>query len=119
MGAGETIGGKLTITAGTFDINGNNLTVTSTFSNDGTLLLQGGETTVSLTMDTNSGTIKYNGTGTYTSLKLGNTYYNLTFDGSGSWKPSATLDVNGNLTITTGTLNSDGQSFTVGGNFSN
>ena len=40
------------------DLSGQNLTVTGTFENNGTLKLEGGET-VNLTMDTNSGIVEY------------------------------------------------------------
>jgi len=114
-----TVNSNLTITAGTLDIDGQNLTVTSTFSNSGTLRLTGGETTVSLTNDTDSGTVEYDGTSTYTSLKAGNTYNNIIFNGStGDWTHTGTLDVNGNLTITAGTLQSGGQNITLAGNWS-
>jgi hypothetical protein len=71
-------------------------------------------------MDTNSGTTQYVGTSTYSSLAAGNSYYNLTFNGSGgSWTHTSTLDVNGDLTITAGTLASSGQNVTLAGSFSN
>jgi len=120
LGAAGSVAGNLTITAGTLDLAGQNLSVTGTFSNSGTLRLQGGETTVSLTMDTTHGTVIYNGSSTYTSLKLGNTYQNVTFNNSsGTWKHSGTLTVNGNLTITAGTLDSNSQNITLTGNWSN
>ncbi len=111
----------LTITSGIFDISGLNLNIGagSTFSNDGTLRLQGGETLTNFSNDTDSGTVAYNGGGAYASLLAGNTYYHLTFDGAGSWIHTALLTVNGNLTITTGTLNSAGQSVALAGNWSN
>ncbi|MEX1997651.1 MAG: fibronectin type III domain-containing protein [Candidatus Andersenbacteria bacterium] len=117
-GAAVTVANNLTITAGTFDIDGQNLTVTGTFSNSDTLRLQGDETTVSLTMDTDSGTITYDGSATYAGLKLGNTYHNLTFNGAGEWDLAAALDVNNNLTLTLGTLDLNGFNLTVGGNLS-
>ena len=116
LGAAESTAGNLTITNGTFALAGNNLTVTGTFSNAGTLRLQGGETTVSLTMDTDSGTVEYNGTSTYSSLKLGNTYNNLTFSGSGgSWAPNGAVTVNGALSISAGTYNASGQTTGITG----
>ncbi|OGY30728.1 MAG: hypothetical protein A2805_03410 [Candidatus Andersenbacteria bacterium RIFCSPHIGHO2_01_FULL_46_36] len=120
LGAAESIAGNLTLTNGTFDISGFNLTVTGTFSNAATLRLQGGETTFSVTMDTDSGTVEYDGTSSYTGLKAGNTYYNLTLNGSGgTWTQNATLDVNGALTITAGTLASSANAITLAGNWSN
>jgi fibronectin-binding autotransporter adhesin len=120
LGAAEAVAGDLTLTAGTFDISGYNLTVTGAFSNAGTLRLQGGETTVTLTMDTDSGTVEYDGTGSYAALKLGNTYNSLSFTGSGTWQHTGALDVNGNLAIASGaTLNSAGQNIALAGNWSN
>ena len=43
----------------------------------------------------------------------------MTFNGSGSWIHTGTLDVNGNLYIAQGTLNSSGQNITLGGNWTN
>ncbi len=62
MGSTETIAGNLTITSGILDVNGSGLTVSGTFSNLGTLRIQGDET-LSLTNDTDSGTIEFVGDG--------------------------------------------------------
>lgn len=76
-----SIGGNLTITAGTFYLNEKNLTVTGSFSNDDTLRLVGNEyLTFSAGNDSNSGTVEYVGDGdgsadTYGIQNL--TYYNL------------------------------------------
>jgi hypothetical protein len=112
-----TVGGNLTVTAGTFDIDGQNLTVTGTFSNSGTLRLTGGETTVTLTNDTDSGTVEYDGGGSYASLKAGNNYYNLTFSGSGSFTAAAATDVNGDFLLSAGTFVAPATRLTVAGNF--
>ncbi|TPW13833.1 MAG: hypothetical protein FD130_1502, partial [Halothiobacillaceae bacterium] len=50
-------------------------------------------------------------------LALGNSYHHLTFNGSGSWTHTGALDINGNLTLTAGTLNSSGQNITLAGNW--
>ncbi|MGH7931313.1 MAG: LamG-like jellyroll fold domain-containing protein, partial [Candidatus Binatia bacterium] len=99
------IDNTLTITNGIFDLNGQNLTATgATFSNSGTLGLQGGETLTGFTNDTDSGTVAYDGTTSYASLAAGQNYHALTFNGSGgSWTITSALDVNNNLTITAGT----------------
>jgi CSLREA domain-containing protein len=112
---------SLTLTTGIFDLAGRNLDIgaSSTFSNTGTLRLQGGETITNLTNDTDSGTVEYNGGGAYGSLVVGNSYYHLTFNGAGSWAHTAPLSVNGNFTLTAGTVNSGGQNVTVTGNWSN
>lgn len=113
-----TVGAALTISAGTFDIDGQNLTVSGTVSNSGTLRLTGGETTVSLTNDTDSGTVEYDGTGTYASLKAGNSYYHLTISGSGSFTANAANDVNGTFTHTAGTFVAPSSTLTLAGDFS-
>lgn len=122
LDANLDVNGALTITDGTLDLGGFNLdNTTGTFSNsnNGTLRLQGGETITALTMDTDSGTVVYNGTGAYTDLEAGDAYYNLTFNGSGgSWTMDAALDVNGDLTITDGTLATGGNNITLAGSWS-
>ncbi|TPW09173.1 MAG: hypothetical protein FD130_2630, partial [Halothiobacillaceae bacterium] len=111
----------LTITSGTLDFAGFNPTLdVLTVDATGTLQLQGGETVATTTTTLNSGsTVIYNGAGAYGSLLLGNSYHHLTFNGSGSWVHSGTLDVNGNLILTAGTLSSSGQNITLAGNWSN
>ncbi len=117
-------GSLLDITSGIFDIAGNNLNigVGSTFSNTGTFRLQGGETVTNLTNDVDSGTVVYNGGASYTGLIVGNTYSNLTFNGTGTWTLDAALDVDGNMTITNGTVDVDNvgnHQINVAGNWSN
>jgi len=115
-----TILGNLIIDAGTVDINGNNLTVSNTFSNSGTLQLIGTEA-VSLTMDTDSGTVEYTGNSNYSGLTAGNVYYNLNFNDNGTYELQAALNVNNTLSITNGTLdtnNINNYSITVNGNLS-
>jgi len=96
------IDGTLTInSSASFDLNDQNLTL-ATLDNNGTLKLQGGQTTVTITnMDTDSGTVQYTGTSSYTGLIAGNSYNSLSIGGSGTWTLNANLDVNGNLTLTT------------------
>lgn len=124
LGAHEAIGGTLTITAGTFDIKGYNFTA-ATLSNADTFALKGGETTLTITngWDVDSGTTEYNGTSTsYTGLKAGNSYYHLKLNGTGStWALTAALNVDGNLTITSGTLSAgDGaETINLAGNWTN
>ncbi len=65
-----TVSGTMTISAGTFYTNSQNLTVTGTFSNDGTLRLNGNEASISIVNDVDSGTVQYVGTSTYSSLPL-------------------------------------------------
>ncbi len=115
----EDIGGDLNIKQGLFFLDGNDLTVTGTVNNEATLRLKGDET-VSFTNDTNSGTIEYVGTSSYNKLAGGYNYFNLEFDGvDGSWQQAANLDVNGDLTITNGTLNSNSKNINLAGNWAN
>ncbi len=118
---GVDIDGTLTIDSGTtVDLNGQNLSSLATLINNGTLLLQGGETVDITTKDTDSGLVKYNGSGSYTtSLAYGNTYYDAEFAGTGVWEPSAAVTTNRNLIITSGTFDIDGQNLTITGTFSN
>ena len=113
----------LTINSGgSLSIAGYSLTIkdSGTFTNNGTLTLQGGETLSGFNNDTDSGTIIYNGSGIYSSgLVAGDNYNNLTLNGTGSWTLDAPLDVNGNLTITNGTLTTGGNNVTLAGNWSN
>ena len=113
----------LTISNGIFDLNSNNLTLTgATFSNNDTLRLAGSETLTGVTMDTDSGTTTYDGTSSYTGLAAGNSYYNLGINGSGgTFTLSADADVNGNLTISNGTLDASATSYgvTVAGTWNN
>jgi hypothetical protein len=113
---------NLTLTSGTFYTGGNNLTVATTFSNDGTFRLQGGEATLSFTRDTNSGTVEYVGSGAtgYASLLYGNTYWNLAINstsGTNVWTLGAALDVNGpnGVDISRGTLATGGFNITDAG----
>jgi len=114
------VSGALTVSSGIFDLDGQNLAVTGVFSNDGTLRLAGGESSVSFgTMDTNSGTVTYDGGGSYASLAAGNSYYHLTFNGAGDWTLASELTVAGNLTITSGTLAAGAQTINLAGTWSN
>ena len=94
-----TIQDSLDIVHGSFDINGYDLTTSgATFSNDDTLILQGGETITGLSMDTDSGTVVYSGTGSYASLAAGSTtttsalreqaagHWPMTWTWTGTWR---------------------------------
>ena len=117
LSAAATTTNALTITTGAFDLNGKNFVATgATFSNNGTLRLQSGETLTGLTMDTDSGTIEYDGTGAHTGFPtvLGNTYYGLKLSGGGTWTLNNNLDTNGSLTIDTSTtLNTSGSNYQI------
>ncbi len=99
-------------------LSGQSLTAT-TLINNGTLALNGNETVTIGTFDTDSGLVDYAGGAAYVGLAAGNAYNNVRFSGSGSWQMGAAADVNGNLSITGGTLNSNGQGITVAGDWTN
>lgn len=151
----EVLGGDLTVTAGTFDINdltlainGNTLinggtvksgTNTVTFGNAGgdTVTISSGGLEIesdspgadivkNATTWTNSGgTITYNAATGIVGVVLSglSPYYNLTINSSGStYSLQALTDVDGNLTISAGTLDAgNGGNFnmTVGANWAN
>lgn len=119
---------NLTITSGIFNLANNNLTVSTAFSNEGTLRWRGTETLSLPAMDTDSGTIEFRGDGdagadTYTVTTLSATYYNLTINSSDGatdvFQLGAALDINNNLTITAGTFDVTTSNWliTVGGSF--
>ncbi|MBI2891215.1 MAG: LamG domain-containing protein, partial [Nitrospirae bacterium] len=68
-----------------------------------------------------SGTVTLDGTVSGKTLRSsGQSFNHLTVNGSGgSWQQPDALDVNGDLTITAGTLDSNGQNVSVAGNWSN
>ena len=101
------------------DLNGTTFTLGSTFTNNGSLKLTGGETLSGFTNDTDTGTVNYAGTGTYTSLVAGNSYYNLTISGTGSYTLGAAVDVNNTFTQSAGTFDVSTSNYgvTVGGSF--
>ena len=118
--ANARIASTLTINNGAnFDINGKNLTA-NTLVNNGNLQLLGSETVNITAMDTDSGAVTYDGSGA-TGLAAGDNYFDLTFNQSGISTLDANLDVNGDLTITSGTLDASGSNhnIAVGGDWTN
>lgn len=112
----------LTIDSGSsLNLNGNNLTMNDlgSFTNNGTLILEGSESLVGFNNNISNGTVEYDGSGSYSSLDLGSMYYNLNFDGSGSWTLNNPLTVYSNLNIISGTLSSAGNNISVAGSWSN
>ena len=110
----------LTINNGsTFDINGQDLTAV-TLVNNGNLQLLGSETVNITTMDTDSGTVTYDGSGA-TGLAAGDNYFNLIFNQSGTSTLDANLDVNGSVSISSGTLDASTSNYNinVGGDWTN
>lgn len=63
--------------------------------------------------------VYYEGSGSYATLPLGNHYWDLTFnDSSGTWAHgTTTLDVDDDLVVQAGTLNSNGYDITLGGDW--
>jgi len=97
------------------DLNGKALDLTGgSFSNDGTLKLEGGESLTNFTNDT-TGTIEYDGGGSYSSgLVAGDAYNHLKFTGGGTWILDNNLDINGDLTVSSGTLDvKDGSNYDI------
>ena len=110
----------LTINSGsTFDINGQDLTAV-TLVNNGNFQLLGSETVNITTMDTDSGTVTYDGSGA-TGLAAGDNYYNLIFNQSGTSTLDTNLDVNGSVSISSGTLDASVSNYNinVGGDWTN
>ncbi len=107
----------VTITGGTLDAKSgenNQITVHNSWDNDDTFQPQ-------------SGTVLFDGSGatTYTIDAQGvgtPDFYSVTFNDSGggaTYQLTTTADINGNVTITGGTFNSNGNNITVGGNWTN
>lgn len=130
VAAGLSIGGTTVTITGTLTIgasrtfvsqNGTLVMTGAAFINFGNLQLFGADTLTGFTNDvSNGGTVTYIGTAanTYTGLVAGNSYANLTFNGATrTWKPTATTTVSGNLTLTNGTFDLNGQTVNVGGNW--
>jgi len=91
--------------SGLLDLENYAITATgATFSNDGTLKLQGGQSVTGLTVDTDSGTVYYDGSSTYTSFVAGTSYFNLTMGGSGTWTLQDNIYAERNVSVTNGTL---------------
>ena len=110
----------LTINSGsTFDINGQDLTAV-TLVNNGNFQLLGSETVNITTMDTDSGTVTYDGSGA-TGLAAGDNYFNLIFNQSGTSTLDANLDINGSVSISSGTLDASTSNYNinVAGNWTN
>ncbi|MDC7225789.1 MAG: Ig-like domain-containing protein, partial [Spirochaetales bacterium] len=102
------------------DLAGFNLS-TTTFTNDGTLMLEGGETVTITTFDSDSGTVEYTGdTGinAFAGLAAGDSYFNLTFsdsDSNDTWTLDNALDVNGDLSVSAGTLAQGANNINIAG----
>ncbi|NCN05649.1 MAG: hypothetical protein GW949_08455, partial [Spirochaetales bacterium] len=110
---------SLTIANGaSLDLGGTTLvfTVSGTFSNDGVLIADGGETVV-LTQgnDVDSGSIRYDGIGTYNNaLPIGANYYDVEFVSAGTWNPGGAQTITATNDVTLG--NGDADIVTFGNN---
>ena len=127
LGATESIAGDLTVTAGKFNLNGYDLTVSGIVSNEDFIQLQGGET-VSLTNDTDSGTVEFLGDGdslldTFTITDFSPNFFNLTItstDGTDdTFNLGEALDINANFTTNNGTFDVTANNYqvTLGGSW--
>ncbi|MBI4408045.1 MAG: cadherin-like domain-containing protein, partial [Candidatus Kerfeldbacteria bacterium] len=101
------VDGTVTLTAGTLSVSGSNfgMTVGGGWTDAGTGLFTEG-----------TGTVTFDGTGTINSNEA---FENVTINSAGTLTLGAALDVDGNLTITSGTLDVSGTNYgvTVGGNW--
>jgi hypothetical protein len=103
------VNGLLTLTGGTFDVSGSNYAIN----------LAGGWTdTGSGTFTQGAGNVTFDGTGT---LNSNDAFNNVIINTVGTTTLGQDLDVDGSLTITSGTLDVSGSNYgiTVGGNWAN
>ena len=124
----------LTINTGaTLALEGLNIDqVTGTFSNDGTLQVNGAETTINLAQDSNSGTWEFVDDGDTIAETISvdgtpfpNSYYNLVINSNDATPANrdtfqtgtTTLTINGDLTITSGTYDTNNLGLTIYGDW--
>ena len=116
-------GGTLIATNGSIDANGDVTVSLGTLTSPdagGTFTVAGNWIKTGGTVTNLLGTITFDGTGVQNVTSDSAAFNNLTVNGTGnSVTLQDLLDVNGNLTITTGTLDANGQDITVAGNWSN
>ena len=111
---------NLTITAGTYNLNGQNAGTITTMSNNGVFELNGGETITITNKDTDSGIVRYKNTATIDATKMGNTFWNLEIDsGVNTVSLGTDITVNNDLTITSGILSAGTRAININGNFTN
>jgi len=121
----------LTINGESVDLNGNSLTISGdlTMSSSGILDASTGTPIVTVggswdfsggTFMPGGGTVRFNGTGAHSITSGSSSFYNLVFDNvGGTWTLQDALDVDNDLTITSGTLVANGNNINVGGNWTN
>ncbi|MDD5090476.1 MAG: hypothetical protein PHQ23_06125, partial [Candidatus Wallbacteria bacterium] len=114
--AAATTVNDLTINAhATMKSAGNNLTLSGTFANNGTLEVYGDETTLSLTNDTDSGKIRFvKDTGTINIPEFG-AYFNVEFASTSNavFQLPGNINVSGTMEVTTGTFNPNNKDITL------
>ncbi len=118
----RTVAGMTIQAAATLTLAGQNFADTGTFSNLGTVVLQGNET-VSVTRDTGHGTFEYVGDGSGAIMSgsitspLGGTYFNLVIDDThavkDTFRPLANVTVNGAFQVLSGTFDNGGAGMSV------
>ncbi|MDD4938793.1 MAG: filamentous hemagglutinin N-terminal domain-containing protein [Candidatus Omnitrophica bacterium] len=121
------VDGTLTISSGVLYLNGRSITTTTSFVNDGTLRLQGIETVSWTVNDTDSGAWEYAGRNIAEAITIkdfgATDYFNLVINDTNTNKAifssASALDVNGALTLSSGTFTAPTGSFTVSGNWVN
>ena len=105
-----TTAGNMTITAGTLDANGNNMTVGGNWSNSDTFTP--GANTVTFNKSTGTQTLNSGGVG------AGKLFNNVTHSGAGSLQLTTnSLNIDGNLINSAGTLDSNSIDMTLAGNY--
>ena len=109
IGLGEEIlmNGQVQITSGSFSSNNYDITLAGSWINTGTFIA-GTET---VTLNSSSGS--------YTVTANGSAFNNLTLNTGATYQLGSALDVDGDLTISSGTLDANGFNLNVGGNWSN
>lgn len=111
------IGQDLTVQNGSLHLNAYDISVSGDFivQSGASLRLNGIETLTTPSFQTGS-TVVYAGAGTHTSLLLGAVYYNVAFDNAaGTWQPENALDINGTLSVLSGSFVHGSQPITIAG----
>ena len=96
--------GNVTLNDGVFDLNGNDFTMTGTFSNSAVLQLIGDEILSGFVNDTTSGLVRYRDAGgwaQYNGLAAGYNYYDIEFNGDSDqmWLLASDLNISHSLAI--------------------
>lgn len=109
LGSSLDVDGSVTLSSGTLDVSASNyaIDVAASWTDTG-----------SATFNDRAGTVTFSNTGT---LNANDAFYNLTINHSGTSTLGGNLDVDNDLTITSGTLDASSSNYniTLGGNWSN